>query len=578
MKSKKWLISVVLAVLLVAAFELPDCEAKKKSGWYTPEGEHISFKVTTMGGEYGDIGRVVVNSLKEFGLDVTHEVLDSTTFRQYFFDPSLGKVQAGVYRNSPFVDPWSDWIWALVAEPEGMGKVWNPAWHDNPVFNKLVHANNSAANRTKKKKILYEMQEIVNEDLPLIYLVRPAYLSAWRNDKWKNWHNQMGGIGSWTNEFGIREMTPIKKATRITLGTTSIPANSHAGDNAITRTDTGCLYVMLVYENLAAYPKIDPDSLKLNPDAPYKFHPKLAANYTVSYEDDGKGGQNQIWTIALQPDAKWHDGVEFTADDVVYTLKYVLNRHSSGRPVDWNAVESDDPEKKKILPKHILAEAVGKKTVKFTYVEGKHLPEGWPANWWLWDPIVPKHIFEPDKRDPSEWDGNGIGTGPYKLKKWAADDYLALERVEDYWGELPAAEEVVFTFFADLGTMVSALQTGAIDATVSSSIPHMLISDLEDNPNITVDPVEGALIWYLALNMHPTEGYKPLSDKVFRQALAYAIDGDYIAEIVFGKHGTAVDGFIYVESGMYHPDLEPYDVNLKKARDMLLTAGYTYVE
>ena len=56
----------------------------------------------------------------------------------------------------------------------------------------------------------------------------------------------------------------------------------------------GCLYLMMCYENLAGFPKVDEATLESNPESAYDFIPKLATSYEWDYEADGTGGENQI--------------------------------------------------------------------------------------------------------------------------------------------------------------------------------------------------------------------------------------------------------------------------------------------
>ena len=576
MKSRNWLISLGLAVILVAAFGLPACEPTEQSGWYTPEGDYISFELTTIGGQPGDMGLMVASDLQDLGLDVEHRVMDSTTFMEYLYQPNLGGMQVYIFGENPSADPWSDWIWTLMSDPEGWGYMWNPTWYYDERFEELYYANYLAANKTAKQEILFEMQEILAEDLPMIYMVRPEFISAHRSDNWENWHNQLGGPVTWINEWSIREVTPVDDATRYSIGGMTMMPNMNMDHETLSYSNIGCLYHMIVYENLAYYAKIDEDL----GDA-YNFVPKLATNYSVSYEADGEGGQNQIWTIELREGVKWHDyetsGKNLTADDVVYSLKYALNKWDLNKPVNWTAVE-EDTEWAEIWSEHVLAEADGDHTVKLAYIDGYHQPEDYVPVWWHWDPIAPKHIFEPDERDPIEWDGYSIGTGPFKVKEFVPDEYLLLERFDDYWGDLPAAQEVLHEYYVDIGAMFLALENGDIDIHEWIPVPHSKISTYQADPNIELEIVPDLTIYYLAFNLHPTQGYEPVQDKVLRQAIAYAVDKQDIVDLVYGGYGGVPDGWVYRESPMHNPDLPQYTFNLTTARDMLLAAGYTYVE
>jgi ABC-type transport system substrate-binding protein len=579
MKLKKWLISLGLALVLVVAFALPACEPTPAEYWYTPEGEKISFDITTIGGRSGDIGLMAVTDLQDFGFDVTHRVIDSTTFFEYLYEPQLGGMETYITDNDPGPDPWSDWIWIMLADPEDWGYMWNPTWYNDERYNELWVENYIAPNLTAKQEVLHEIQEKLAQDVPLHFLVRNEFIAVHRTDGWGNWFNEMGGYVTWINEYSLRECTKLGDETQLKVGTLALMPNLNMDQEVFMYTNVGCLYLMLVYENLAFYPKVDEDL-----GAAYDFVPKLATGYEVTYEDDGAGGQNQVWTIDLREGVKWHDydtsGKNLTADDVVYTIKYVTTRWDAIKPVDWVAVEANDWE---ILPEHMLATKTGEYQVELRFVEGWHNNEDYLPNVFMWDAVVPEHVFGPAgngtyegwNADPLSWDGEYIGTGPYKVKEWVPDSYLLLERNDDYWGPLPEAEQVLFKLYTDTGPLFLALEAGDIDVVEGETASFAKFDDYEADPNLEVETVTDLSIYTMGFNIHPTEGYEPLQDVVLRQAIAYAIDKQNIVDIALGGYGEVAYSWTYNESPNLNPDLTKYDYDTTAAETLLLDAGYT---
>jgi len=254
------------------------------------------------------------------------------------------------------------------------------------------------------------------------------------------------------------------------------------------------------------------------------------------------------------------------------------------KPTNWTAVEAGGGEE--ILPEHVLIWAEDDHTVKMKYLDGYHNPVGWVPNWWLWDPMAPEHVFGPAgngtyagwNANPKLWDGDGIGTGPFKVEEWVADDYVLFKRVDSYWGDLPAVKEFVHRMYGDRGTLFAALEAGDIDCVDAVPVPHASVADYQAHADIEVEFVGGMSIHYLGFNLHPTAGYEPLQDEVLRQAIAYAIDKQDVVDLVYGGNGEVPDGWIYLDSGMHNPGLPKYEFNTTTARNMLLAAGYTYVE
>jgi ABC-type transport system substrate-binding protein len=583
MKSKKWLISLGLAVVLVVAFALPACETTPTENWYTPEGEKISFEITATSGTYNNIALMVAEDLQDLGLDVTVRVLDSTTYYEYLYEPNLGGMEAFVSAEDPSPDPWSDWIWMMLSDPEDYGYLWNPCWYYDERYDELMVNNYVAPNLSAKQEILLELQEILAEDLPIIFLVREDLISVYREDKWTNWFNELGGPVTWINEHSIREVTQAGDATQLNIGTLTLMSNLLMDQDSLQYTNAGCLYLMLVYETPVFFPKVDEASMEANPDAAYDFVPKLATDYEVTYESDGEGGQNQVWTIDVRDDVKWHDGENFTADDWEYTLKYAMSRWSANRPVNWTAAEANDWE---ILPEHMLIEATSDYQVQLRYIDGYHQNEDFLPCSWLWYAIVPEHVFGPAgngtyegwNEDPLAWDGDMIGTGPYKVKEFAVDEYLLLERNDDYWGPLPEAEQVLFKLYSDYGAMWLALESGEIDTTMGSGAPFAKYDAYVANEDLTVEVEPDLSINYLGFNLHPTGGYEPLQDLALRQAIAAAIDKENIVDIAFGGYAEVADSWTYNESPNHHPDLPNNEYDPTEAASILTAAGYTFHE
>jgi ABC-type transport system substrate-binding protein len=569
MKSKKWLISLGLAVVLVMAFALPACNGTPKEFWYTPGDEKISFEITATEA-YSDVGLMVVQDLKDLGLDVSFKVIDSTTYYEYLYDPAGGGMQAFISAEDPSPDPWSDWIWDILSDPLGAGLWWNPCWYNSTEFNTLVLENIVAQNFTAKQEALMGLQEVVAEDVPVIFLVREENIVPYRVDRWDNWYCELGGMVTWINEHAIREVTPTVANTdkQLNVACQALPGSLVMDQEYFMYTHVGCLYLMLVYEDLQHFPH-------LNTETPYDWKPKLATNYSISYEDDGTGGQNQVWTVDLQEGVKWHDfdtsGEYFDADDVVYSMKNVWEQTGLNKPLNWTGDMS------------MLVEKTGPLQVEMRYVEGYHQNEGFFPNCFLWYAIVPEHVFGPEgegnydgwNEDPLLWDGEYIGTGPYTVKEFEPGDYLLLERFDDYWGDLPGAEQVLFKLYETEGTLWPAFEAGEIDCVAAPTVPFAKKAAYEVDPDIGIEVVDDLSVYYLGFNIHPVAGYEPLQDLALREAIAAAIDKANIVALALGGYGSVADSFVYTESVMHHPSLPNNDYDLTEAANILTAAGYT---
>ena len=313
---------------------------------------------------------------------------------------------------------------------------------------------------------------------------------------------------------------------------------SLAQDAGVMWTNWGCLWDFLVYDNWTHY--------NLPPDY-YKFNPKFVQNYETS--EDGL-----TWTLHLAEGATWHDGVPVTAEDVKFTCEII------GSTPGWAAVD--------YCVDHV--EIIDDYTVKV--VNTRVLTTVNPPGWWAWNPILPKHVFEPYKDNiescPNE---ESIGSGPFKLKEFRTEEYMWLEAYEDYWGGRPYVDEVIFRLYGTLETMLMALQRGEIDVLGDTGIPPALVEDFEANPDMKVEVVPGLTVYELTFNLHKDT---PLQDKDVRHAIAYGIDRQRIIDMVYMGYAVKYDSWVYAEDPMHHPDLPQYDYDPDKANEILDGAGY----
>jgi peptide/nickel transport system substrate-binding protein len=273
------------------------------------------------------------------------------------------------------------------------------------------------------------------------------------------------------------------------------------------------------------------------------FVPQLAREWHYNADDNS-------YTFKLQQDVKWHDGTDFTADDVVFTFNYTKEH-----PYPW--VDSSIVDS---------AEAIDKYTVKL-YLSKTYAPFLQAVA--CTQPILPKHIWE-NVTEPEEFTSAEavIGTGPYMLVDYnkALGTYL-YEANDDYYLGTPIAKEIKFVkISAEL--MPAALKQGSVNAT---SVPAEVVDDVEA-AGFTV--ITGNPSWNGKLTINHKKD--PLSSKEFRQALAYAIDREALVQIVFRGNAIAGSpGLMPPTSVWYNPDTPQYEYNLDKAKQLIAGLGYT---
>jgi len=410
--------------------------------------------------------------------------------------------------------------------------------------------------------------------------------------KSKKWLISLGLVVVLVVAFALPacETTP-KAASRLNIAVTALSNTLNMDQLDLQNTNFGTLYLLLVYEPLYAYPKVDQDLANA-----YSFVPRLVTDYSWSYDPPDKSG-DQILTLDLQEGVKWHDGENFTADDVVFSFKsQVIYPWAPNMPINWTWVNSDEywEEYDDICPEATLVTATGDHTVELRYVQGWHQPEDYLPNDFLWYSIVPKHVFGLAgngtygdwNEDPAMWDGEWIGTGPFKVKDYKVDQYVLLERNDDYWGDLPAAKEVLFKLYEDDNAMWMAFESdkpGSLMDLVIGGVPFPKKASYEADERITVEVLPDLSIVVLGFNLHETGGYAPLvgeAGRPLRQAIAAAIDKENMCTMIAGNYGKPADSYVYLESPNHYggPDygsLPNNAYNLTKAENILTAANYT---
>ncbi len=284
-------------------------------------------------------------------------------------------------------------------------------------------------------------------------------------------------------------------------------------------------------------------------DENLEMQPYAARDWEFS--DDGLE-----WTFELRDDVYFHDGVQLTADDVVYTYMAILHPDYTGhRRPTYRSIED--------------VVAVDDFTVKFILSEPfapllSNLTLG----------ILPAHLFEDQpigEMRELEVNMQPIGAGPYVFEEWRSGEYMVLTRNPDFFLDGPYIEQVRIRFYGDEQVMLTALEAGDID--YMGSIPPDDIERVVQEHADRFNFIERQQNGYSYIGLKQTDAR--LSDLRVRQAMTYGIDRQGIVDAVLGGYGTVMNANIPPFSWAYNPDLEPYEYNPDKAVQLLEDAGWT---
>jgi peptide/nickel transport system substrate-binding protein len=254
-------------------------------------------------------------------------------------------------------------------------------------------------------------------------------------------------------------------------------------------------------------------------------------------------GEN-TWRFQLRQGVKFHDGQDFNAAAVKYTLDRVARTGGGVLQVGEDSV--------RIVDEH---------TVDITPVK---------QNMRLVQQLVHTQysIIAPGT-DPGE---NLVGTGPFTLEEYRADEFIAVTRNPEYWGEEAKLERITFRFIPDRETRVMALEAGDVDVIIR--VPLESVDRIREAPGLAVFSSGVGAYTSISANISGEEA-DILTDRQVRQALGYALDREAIVENVWAKNAEANQTIIPPGVLDEHKDqVQGFTYDPARAQALLEEAGW----
>lgn len=270
--------------------------------------------------------------------------------------------------------------------------------------------------------------------------------------------------------------------------------------------------------------------------------PCLAESWEMS--EDGTQ-----WTFALRQGVKFHDGTDFNADAVIanFDRMGMEVKSSSFYPLDINTHYPN-------LEKY---EKLDDYTIQLTFSQ--------PAPTQLYNMVnFGSAIYSPGCFDENG-DFNGIcaGTGPFRITENVLDEYVLLERFDDYWGEPAKAKTIRVKVIPDEETRFAALKSGEILGVIDlRAIPAALAVELEGSDGFAITTTKSTMIYFLTLN--GTEF--PFNDVRMRQAVSLALQRKVITDSLYYGFGTPTTNILNYSTPFYKEF--PVEEDLAKAKEL----------
>ncbi|MFR8317276.1 MAG: ABC transporter substrate-binding protein [Catenibacillus sp.] len=284
---------------------------------------------------------------------------------------------------------------------------------------------------------------------------------------------------------------------------------------------------------------------KLTADS--KIVPDLATSYEFS--EDGK-----TLTCHLAEGVKWHDGEPFTSEDVKWTYDTAIEQNWF-KATSLSSVESIEcPDENTVV--------FNLKAADVTIVSKL----GWYGTF-----ILPKHLYE--GQDPATCDAalkNPVGTGPFKFESYETGVGVTLVRNDDFWGDKPHLDKVIFAVYADPDSAYQAFLNGEVDY-LGTGVPTANVGELDEDENYRVFNALWINRTYITFNFADPDFGKP----EVRKAVQLAVDRQGIFDRVGGA-GARSDTYVsplltdYVDETYVQPER-----NVEEAMKLMEEAGYT---
>jgi peptide/nickel transport system substrate-binding protein len=276
----------------------------------------------------------------------------------------------------------------------------------------------------------------------------------------------------------------------------------------------------------------------VEPDENLEMVGALAESWEVS--------EDQLtWTFDLRDDVVWHDGSEFSADDVVYSYTRIIDEElaNAWRFAAVTEVFAPDPDT-------VVIEVAEPSPNLLSNIGG----------------FKGMAIVQQENVENGDITRNPVGTGPFAMGEYRAGESIQLQAHQDWWGGTPQVDGVTFRFVPEPSTAMAELTSGDVDWT--DNVPPQQVEQLRGNDEIVLESAASNDYWYLAANQER----EPFGDERVRQAIAFGIDRDAIAQVT--QYGNAtVNQLAIPETSAWHTEYDTYSHDPQRAQELLEEAG-----
>ena len=256
------------------------------------------------------------------------------------------------------------------------------------------------------------------------------------------------------------------------------------------------------------------------------------------------------YTFYLEEGVKWHDGEPFTAEDVKFTIETIMDPENGSE----NAPNYEDVEEITVIDEHTISFKLTAPNVAFLD--------------YMTMAVLPKHLLEGEDMQESAFFRSPVGTGPYKLESWDEGQAIILSQNEEYFKGAANIDRIIFKIVPDDNAQAMQMRSGELD---------MALLTPRDAENFEGE--DGCAVYRMK-----TSDYRGIlfnfwnpywtENRDIIPAICCGIDRQPIVDAILLGHGIAAYGPL--QRNVYdNPDVEHYDYNPERAKEILESAGCT---
>lgn len=276
-------------------------------------------------------------------------------------------------------------------------------------------------------------------------------------------------------------------------------------------------------------------------DADGELEPALAESWEII--------EPTVWEFRLRQGVTFHNGESFDADSVVATVDYALN-----------------PDTASFWAQRL--EAIVNVEVVDEYTVHIHTESPSPLlgrNLAVLFMLPPGYLAETGK---GPFGQEPIGTGPFRVTEFSADERIVLERYDDHWRGVAASSEIQINRMLEPSSRVAALRSDEVDMAWVVGVEQLEALEAE---GFVTDSSIVAASWLVMLYTND----EIIASTEVRQALNYATNKDELNEFLFGGRSRVLEGqMVGPNANGYSDAITAYPYDVDRARQLLADAGY----